>query len=70
MIASTAFEEACSFLSSYLEMRRPGYTAQDVLAGIRRLEAVMATGDAAKARLYIERARCRLKGVPHPDNAW
>jgi hypothetical protein len=30
----------------------------------------MATGDAVKAQGYIERARCRLKGVPHPDNAW
>lgn len=66
----TAYSEACSFLSSYLEMKRPGYTTQDVLAGISRLEAVIGTGDAAKAQWYIERARCRLQGIPHVDNAW
>lgn len=66
----TPYSEACAFLSSYLEMQRPGYTTQDVLAGIARLEAVIETGDAGKALWYIDRARCRLRGIAHPDNPW
>ena len=67
---ASAFEEACQFLSSYLEMERPGYTTRDVLAGIERLQAVTGEGDGKRARWYIERARCRLAGTPHKDNRW
>ena len=35
---ASAFEEACQFLSCYLEMEHPGYTTRDVLAGIERLQ--------------------------------
>jgi hypothetical protein len=67
---TTAFDEACWFLSSYLEMESPRYTTRDVLAGIARLEALLGTGEAKKARRLIERAHCRLQGRPHKDNAW
>ena len=70
MKKASAFEEACQFLSSYLEMERPGYTTRDVLAGIERLQAVTAEGDDKRACWYIERARCRLAGSPHKDNRW
>lgn len=70
MRTTTAFTEACWFLSAYLEMQHPRYTTQDVLAGIARLEAIIGTGDAPKARWYIDRARCRLQGIHHQDNAW
>jgi hypothetical protein len=67
---ASAFEEACQFLSSYLEMERPGYTTSDVLAGIERLQAVTGEGDVERARWYIERERCRLDGTTHKDNRW
>jgi hypothetical protein len=70
MKKASAFEEACQFLSFYLEMEHPGYTTRDVLAGIERLQAVIGEGDAKRARWYIERARCRLDGTPHQDNRW
>ena len=66
---ASAFEEACQFLSRYLEMEHPGYTTRDVLAGIERLQAVTGEDD-KRARWYIERARCRLAGTPHKDNRW
>jgi hypothetical protein len=66
----SAFEEACQFLSCYLEMEHPCYTTRDVLAGIERLQAVTEVRDVERARWYIERARCRLDGTPHKDNRW
>jgi hypothetical protein len=67
---ASAFEEACQFLSCYLEMEHPRYTTRDVLAGIERLQAVTGVRDVERARWYIERARCRLYGAPHNDNRW
>ena len=70
MKQASAFEEACQFLSCYLEIEHPGYTTRDVLAGIERLHAAAWEGDVERARWYIERARCRLYGTPHKDNRW
>jgi hypothetical protein len=67
---ASEFEEACQFLSCYLEMEHPGYTTRDVLAGIERLQAFTGEGDDKRARWYIERARCRLDGTTHKDNRW
>lgn len=63
MMKASAFEEACQFLSCYLEMEHPGYTTRDVLAGIERLQAVTGQGE-------DKRACCRLDGTPHKDNRW
>ena len=53
---ASAFEEACQFLSCYLEMEHPGYTTRDILAGIERPQAVTGEGDDKRACWYIERA--------------
>src|SRR5579884_624498 len=70
IMKASAFEEACQFLSCYLEMEHPGYTTRDVLAGIERLQAVTGEGEDKRAGWFIERARCRLYGTPHKDNRW
>ena len=46
---ASVFEEACQFLSCYLEMEHPGYTTRDVLAGIKRLQAITGEGDDKRA---------------------
>jgi len=46
MKKATPFSEACDFLSAYLAVEHAGYTTQDVVAGIARLEAILDTGDA------------------------
>ena len=50
MTRASAFEEACQFLSCYLEMEHPSYTTRDVLAGIERLQAVTGEGQHKRAR--------------------
>jgi hypothetical protein len=49
MTHASAFEEACQFLSCYLEMEHPGYTTRDVLVGIKRLQAITGEGDDKRA---------------------
>jgi hypothetical protein len=69
MKKATPFSEACDFLSAYLSVEHPGYTTQDVVAGIARLEAILDTGDAERGKRLIERVRCQLKAMPYDKNA-
>jgi hypothetical protein len=69
MKKATPFSEACDFLSAYLAIEHAGYTTQDVVAGIARLEAILDTGDAERAKGLIARVRRQLKGVPDDEKA-